>query len=229
MITIPFRSTVGPHFQASKWLKYPVLLDTDEMQELMLHLGKFWIVQTSGVIPLGQAIISSEVFLEVYHHYMVTLKRGEVSQDPRQRSFFSAIFTTTLEALYLVKINSGCLVKVQQPVIQLQAHRFDYSFADETFRSMVLGYESIQWGLQFAYPQLYQNEKLQIFSFKEQAQFPNNSLFKRLQHWIRHQTIATPFEVQGKRTNVPIRLGKQCLSWINTHPQLQAKGLKVVL
>jgi hypothetical protein len=49
-----------------------------------------------------------------------------------------------------------------------------------------------------------------------------------MQQWVRSHTIATPFEVEGKKVNVPIRLGKECLSRINSHPQLQAKGLRVI-
>jgi hypothetical protein len=227
---IPLRPTIGYSLQASKWQKSPLLIDVDEMKALLTVLGQFWIVQISGVIPIGQEIISREAFLEVYHHYLITLKKGKNSEDPRVRPYFSAVFTTFLEALYAVQVNEGhYLVKVQQPVIQLQAHRFDYSFADGTFRSMVMGIDSISWGIQFSYPHLYQDENLQVLTVREGVQFPNTILFKRLQQWVRANTIATPFEVEGKKINVPIRLGKHCLSWINTLPQLQAKGLRVII
>ena len=228
--SIPLRPTVGSSLQASKWQKSPLLIDVDEMRSLLAVLGQFWIVQVSGVIPIGQEIIAQEVFLEVYQHYLTALKRGGNPEDSRVRPYFSAVLTTFLEALYAVEINEGnYLVKVQQPVLQLQAHRFDYSTADETFRSMVMGANSIPWGIQFSYPHLYQDENLQVLTVREDAQFPNTALFKRLQQWVRANTIATPFEVEGKKTNVPIRLGKQCLGWINTLPQLQAKGLRVAI
>lgn len=228
--SIPFRSVLGSSLQASKWQKCPLLIDVHEMQDLLKTLGNFWMVQVSGMIPIGQEIIPQETFLDAYSQYIAALKRGEQPTDSRLRSHFSSVLTTFLEALYAVQVNeTQCLVKVQQPVIQLQNHRFDYSLADGTFRSMVFGQESVQWGIQFSYPHLYQDEKLQVFTVKEGPQFPNTSLFKRLQQWVRAHTIATPFEVQGKRVNVPIRLGKECLSWINTHPQLQAKGLRVIV
>jgi hypothetical protein len=62
---------------------------------------------------------------------------------------------------------------------------------------------------------------------RETPQFPNTTLFKRLQQWVRSHTIATPFEVEGKKINVPIRIGKRCLNWIHVHPQLRAKGIRV--
>ncbi len=228
--SIPFRQAVHTSLQASKWQKSPLLLDVEEMEDLLKVLGNFWIVQISGLISIGQEIINRESFLDLYRHYINALKQGEVPSDIRLRAYFSSVLTNFLEALYAVQVNeSQCLVKIQQPVIQLQAHRFDYSFVDRTFRSMVFGQDSVQWGIQFSYPHLYQDENLQVMTVKESPQFPNTALFKRLQQWTRAHTIATPFEVAGKRINVPIRLGKQCLSWINHHPQLQAKGLRVLV
>lgn len=226
---LPLRTSVGATLQASKWQQSPVLVDASEMKELIEFLGQFWIVQISGVIPLGQEIIPPETFLEVYSDYIEGLKQGTFSKDPRLRSCFSSIWTTTLETLYAVPINQEqCLVKIFEPVIQLQPHRFDYSAADGKFRSMVLGMDSIHWGLQFSYPHLYQDERLQVHTVREGSQFPNTALFKKLQQWVRAHTIATPIEVEGRRVNVPIRLGKKCMSWINHHPQLCLKGLRVI-
>ncbi len=199
------------------------------MQSLLMALGLFWIVQTNGLVSFGEEVIQLETFLEVYRDYITALKKGESLQDSRLRSYFSSAWTITPESLYAVQINpQQCLIKIQKPVIQLQLHRFDYSFADKTFRSMVMGKESISWGIQFSYPHLYQDEHFQVLTVKEEPRFPNTSLFKKLQQWVRANTIPTPFEVEGKKTNVPIRLGKECLNWINTYPQLKDKGLLVV-
>lgn len=225
---IPLRDTVGYSLQASKWQKLPLLIDLDEMKFLLAALEPFWMIQISGLVPVEQEIISKEAFLQVYEDYITTLKNGQNPSNPLMRAYFSAVWTTRLDALYAVKVNEKqCLVKVMQPVVQLQAHRCDYSFADGTFRSMVMGIDSISWGIQFSYPHLYQDENLQVLTVREGPQFPNTSLFKRMQQWMRSHTIATPFEVEGKKVNVPIRLGKNCLKWINQHPHLQAKGIRV--
>lgn len=227
---IPFRSAFGSTYQASKWQACHVLIEADEMRDLFDALGNFWIVQISGLIPLGQEIVPREDFLSLYSSYIAALKRGEILTDSRLRSYFSSVFTVDLNALYAVKVNGQqSVVKISKPVVQLQAHRFDYSSADGKFRSMVLGYDSIHWGLQFSYPHFYQDENLEVFTVREGAQFPNTALFKQLQRWVRSHTLATPFEVEGKRINVPIRLGKHCLSWINSHPQFSAKRLKVLI
>ncbi|MFI0434908.1 MAG: hypothetical protein ACH350_04165 [Parachlamydiaceae bacterium] len=225
---IPFRPSIGILLQASKWQQIPLLINENEMGELLTCLGSFWMVQTSGVVPIGKEIIEHESFLEVYRSYIAELKQGIDPKNPLIKPYFSSVWTASCDPLYRVKINEKtCLVKVMRPVVQLQAHRFDYSYADGTFRSMVLGSNSILWGIQFSYPHLYQDENFQIVTLKEEDRFPNTALFKKIQQWSRGHTIPTPFEVDGKKINVPIRLGKQCLQWINTYPQLQAKGLRV--
>lgn len=228
-LSIPFRQAAGLQLQASKWQKIPVLLDLEEMEGLIQSLGKFWIVQTSGLVSTGDEVITSSKFLEVYSHYLEAIKKGEEPQDPRTRPYFSSAWTVSAGSLYAVKVNEKqSLIKVERPVVQLQAHRFDYSLADGTFRSMVFGMDSISWGIQFSYPHLFQDENLQVLTVREEPQFPNTALFKEVQQWIRSNTIATPFEVDGKKINVPIRLGKKCLEWASLLPQLQRKRLRII-
>lgn len=225
---IPSRQTAGYSLQASKWQKCPILIDPEEMRDLFQTLGDFYIVQISGVLPLGEELVEKKDFQEIYSQYIEGLKQGMLPTDPRTRSYFSSVFTLDLNALYRVKVNdTSSLVKVVQPVIQLQAHRFDYFPADGSFRSMVMRADSISWGLQFSFPHLFQDENFIVHTVREEQKFPNTALFKKLQGWVRSHTLATPLEIEGKITNVPIRLGKQCLPWINHHPQLLAKGLKV--
>lgn len=226
---IPYRDSLLPPFQASKWLHCRLLVDEEEMSSLFEALGPFWIVRVSGLIPIGQEIIPKEEFLAVYQTYVEALKKGEISSDPRFRITFSSVLTHDLSCLYAMKVNpEQSMVKILTPVIQLQNHRIDYSQADRTFRSMVMGFDSIQWGLQFSYPHLFQNEKWEVFTVRDTPQFPNTALFSKLQKWVRANTLATPFEVEGKKINVPIRLGKKCFPWINTHPQIIAKRLNVL-
>src|SRR5215207_445025 len=103
--SIPLRTTVGYSLQASKWQKLPLLIDADEMQALLDALGQFWMVQIIGLISIGQEIIDQEAFLEVYRHYLEAIKKGENPTDPHVRSYFSSVLTTSLDALYAVKVN----------------------------------------------------------------------------------------------------------------------------
>lgn len=220
---------VNPSLQCSKWLSSSVLIDGEEMEELMKAMGEFWIFRVSGILQMSEGEISKEEFLDCYFHYIEALKSGQPLTDPRLQSYFSVVFTCSIEALYEVVLPNGQkLIKIGRPVIQLQKHRFNFSEADGKFRSMGMGQESIQWGIQFSYPQLYQDAALLVKEVRGQAEFPNTPLFKRLQKWVRDHTAPTPFMVNGKRINVPIRLGKNCFEWINRHPQLKGKGLTVL-
>lgn len=219
----------GLALQASKWLKVPLLIEVDEMKALISHLDPFWIFLVSGVFPLDKGALSPKEFLDFYQVYVESLKRGEMPDESKFRQPFSSVWTVTTDALYSFPVGvNQQLIKVEKPVIQLQPHRFEYSPLDGKFRSMVFGKDSVWWGVQFSYPQLYQDEHLQIMQVKDTEYFPNTAFFKKLQKWVRDNTVATPFMIEGKRVNVPIRLGKNCFSWINNHPQLSGRGLSVV-
>jgi hypothetical protein len=61
----------------------------------------------------------------------------------------------------------------------------------------------------------------------ELSEVEEGALFRKIQLWSREATRATPFVLEGKRINVPIRIGKNCLSWIGNHPQLQSQNIGV--
>jgi len=225
---IPVYDKIEAPMQASKWLKLPVLLDSHEMEALFKYLGEFFIVQTSGIMPLGKELISKEEFLDCYFKYVMSLKNGEIPKDPRINTYFTAVFSISPHALYKVRIDSARqMVQVKLPILQLQNHRFICG-TDKKFHSMIFGPQSISWGIQFSYPQLYQNKEMQALKVGEGADFPNTQLFKALQRWIRENTRPTPFIIDNDRlVNVPIRLGKSCFEWINDHCQLATANLKV--
>jgi hypothetical protein len=229
-LPFPEKQSVGYTLQASQWHQCPMLLDIDEMSELLIALEPFSMVQVSGVIALNESVLPREHFLECYRGYVSALKAGRFPDEAVIRGPFSSILTRDHDALYTVplKTEGQCLIKVKRPVVQLQNHRLHYSSADGKFRSMVFGNESIFWGIQFSFPRLFQDERFQVFTVKEGDLFPNAALFKQIQLWLRHNTRATPFEVNGKRSFSPARLGNSCFSWINNHPQLSVKGVRVV-
>jgi hypothetical protein len=215
--------------QASKWLKSQFLIDLAEMRSLFETLTPFSLYLLGSVFKPGGGLISHETFLETYGTYVAALQEGRVPLDSSYRQLFSSLLTTTPDALYAVEVGpEQQLVRIARPVIQILAHRLAYSQEDGKFRSMVFGPDSIVWGLQLSYPQLYENPATsQIEQVVDSPQFPNTALFKEIQRWVRHHTVPTPFLVGETLTNVPIRLGKQCFSWINRHPQLVSQGIKV--
>ncbi len=202
----------------SKALKHQLLVDSDEMRALFDHLSPFSLYHASRPVALNEAKI--EDFLDHYAKYVEGIKQGKLIDEAPLRPYFSALMTTEEEALYAQEVAGGrALIRSLLPVIQFQAHHFSFSSEQKKFLRLVRGKKSITWGIQISYPQLYQDPKTQEVK-KVERSFPNSVLFQRLARFLRSFTRPTPFLFEGQRINVPIRLGKNCFSWINNHPQL---------
>lgn len=215
--------------QVSKWLKYQALLDVSEMEDLLAHLEPFFIFLVSEAVEENKGCVEKTEFLHHYKLYIDAMKKRELLQENALRRYFSSIFTVTPDLLYAMPVAGGkCLIKALKPVIQLQLHHFFASRLDGKFYPMVLSDESITWGIQFSYPQIYQDPKTQeITKVTSTPDFPNSFLFMKLVKWMRANTVPTPFNFQGVRTNSPIRIGKQCFDWIEKHPGLISREITI--
>lgn len=209
-------------YQGSKYLKHHVLCDREELEGLFSSLGEFFIYRLTGLSD-GKAIDKNE-FLQGYESWIEGLKSGKLPEDSDLKKLLACAITAEVDALWKQEVpGHRYIIKVAKPVIQVQAHFFTYSNLDQVFRSMTMGQDSIFWGLQFSFPQIYQDPK--TMELLEVEDSPNLALFQKIKEWVRNATRATPFVVDGKKTNVPIRLGKNCFSWIHKHPQLTSIGV----
>ncbi len=210
-------------YQASKWLKIPMLLDGMEMKSLFDFLGQHWIFPMTGFSD-GSSIPTA-FFVSEYAGWIEGLKQGITPKDADLRRVLASALTGDLDSLWLQPIASRenqYLVKVSQPVVQMQAHFVHFSSVDGEFRSMSISKESIFWGIQCSFPQVVQDPKTMDI-----CQIKPDRIFLMIREWVRENTRPTPFLIEGEKKNVPIRLGKQCFSWIHHHPDLQARGLKI--
>lgn len=208
-------------YQASKWLKCQVLLDGEEMRHLLDALGSFWIFPVTGIVD-GKPI-SLAVFVEEYTRWINGLKEGKIPSSEDLRRLMACVFIDDLDALWLQEVATDRFItKIAKPIVQVQTHYFSYSALDHVFRPMSMGKDSIFWGLQFSFPQIYQDPKTM-----ELCEVEEGAMFRKIQLWMRENTRATPFVVEGKRMNSPIRLGKQCFSWIHKHPQLIEQNIGI--
>jgi hypothetical protein len=216
-----------PQMEASKWLTVSALLDLEEMQQLFSALSPFHIYTTGNIVDRGKSEISLKDFLNIYAEYISDLKRGNFTENPQRSLIFSSVFSVDPDALYAIPIGQERqLARLYKPAVQLQPHAFVYSPLDGKFYSMVLGQNTISWGIQFSFPQLYQDPGTkEIIQVKNN--FKNTDLFHRIQKWMRQNTIPTPFQVSERQINAPMRLGKQCLPWINQHPGFSRHGILV--
>jgi hypothetical protein len=215
--------------QVSKWLKVQVLLDVDEMQELIKTLGTVFFVIVSEKVKPDEVVVAPMTFLEKYADYVYLLKQGQVPTVEEFRRFFSCAISADLGVFYAMDVGGDqFLIRPKKPVLQLQAHHFFYSNLDQKFHPMALSPESISWGLQISYPQLYQDRIThQVVKVIDSPDFPNTAVFTKLLKWMRSFTLPTPFEVNRRQVNSPIRIGKQSLAWIKNHPQLKQRGIGI--
>lgn len=224
---------VGPTteipLQASKWLSVQALIDTAELIDLFASLPSFSLYPCGTVTERNAGPLPNEHFIESYRNYMGALKAGDIPDIAHYRTAFSPAMTLTTEALYRVLVGTDKqIVRQALPVVQLQANTISYSKEDKKFHPMSFGKDSIAWGIQFSYPQLYLDPKTKMVEqVKDTPAFPNTKLFHAIQKWMRISTIPTPFVIGGVTVNAPIRLGKECLPWIDRHPQLIQNGIAV--
>lgn len=218
----------GP-YQASKWLAVQALLGAEEMDRLLEALPPLSICLGAGVTSQGEGLMPPEDFLSLYRRYVDTLKAGETVDPGLFRQAFSSMWTVDLDTVYAMDVGQGRqLIKPRRPCVQLQMHDLGYSPVDHTFRPMVSGPSSLSWGIQFSYPQIFQDPKTaEIHRVDESDAFPNTQLFRQIQRWLRRNSRPTPM-VQGESVqNLPVRLGLDCFEWIHKHGQLSRQGLSV--
>jgi hypothetical protein len=228
----PLRTTDDssePSLQAAKWMTHQLLLDNAEMESLFRTFEQFEIYRVGTIVALGEERVPHDTFLRNYAGYIAALKGGQMPIISDVKKAFAVVFTSRSEALFAYCLSpTERLIRVAQPVIQVQAHFMHYSTDDNKFRPMVFGPDCITWGLQLSYPQIYlDNNTKQIVKVMENERFANNVLYRKLQRWLRTNTRPTPMIIGNERINIPIRIGSKCFDWINNHPQLKERSIHV--
>jgi hypothetical protein len=214
-------------FSVSKWLKHQVLLDFSEMQELCSHLAPLHFFNVSEVTALHDLELPLDRFLNSYQDYINLLKSGKVPLDRQIQRHLSCALTTDTNTLYAHPVGTEkYMAKPLKPLVQMQQHRFFPSKTAGTINPMVMSHESIHWGVQLAYPQIFFDGTL-YSKVSDETLFPNTALFTKLVKWLRSQTVPTTFLWEDKKIPTPIRLGKQCFSWIHNHAQLKEQGITI--
>lgn len=212
-------------YQAAKWLKVPVLAEAEEFARLFERLKSFSLHLLGRPAKESCLQISPEAFLASIRSWNAKLQSGLAPTMDDCRSVLASALSADPDCLRMQALADGrSIVKIRRPVIQVQAHFFSFSSEEKSFHSMVFGKESLFWGIQFSYPQIFMDSGEPK---KVDGSFANTALFQEIRRWARDETRATPFLVGEEKINVPIRLGKSCFSWIRRHPQLLRCNLGV--
>jgi hypothetical protein len=209
--------------QATKWVSIQTLLELEELKSLF-SLSSFKIVPIGRVVSLEKKEISKTYFFEVYGNYLDRLKNGDPPITQEMREAFSSCLTKDDFCIKEQKIQDKVILRPSLPVIQLQISSFHVSKETLKIFPQVFGQDTLSFGLYISFPQLYEDEEGEP---QNSRNTPNGELFKQFQKWTREHTIPTCFLIEDTKVNTSLRLGKKCLSFINTLPQM--KNLKVVL
>ena len=212
--------------QASKWLTFRVLLGIEELSGLIDALPPFFIYNSSKLTPFSETLIEAQAFKEGYCHYLKSLEKGDFIRAP---SCFSTIWTTLESSVYAFEVKKGqFIIKPTLPPVQLSHHQFSFSHNNQTFHSMLHSLESIPWGLQFSYPQIFSNSLGgEVVEVLKNQGMPNTALFLALSKWMRKETRPTPFLYEGKRLNAIFRIGKNSLKWAEKHLNMAPLRIKI--
>ena len=143
-------------FQAAKWIKIQALVDETELA--LLFQEPFLIYPLSGTFPRSAFPMKKETYLEIYKSWIDALKSNTVPKE--NRDINAVAWMRSSDSLWLQQIpGDRYMAKPCEPFVQVQIHQMGYSDVDQEFRPMILSQNSIFWGLQFSFPQVYQDPK----------------------------------------------------------------------
>ncbi len=210
----------NPNF--SRWVSLDFLIDLDEMKAFLKELDPFHLLSSTPIQKEDPFYLSQEDFLDAYSYYISELKEGRIPELARYKFYFHLFLTTHLDGIFRRAVSEEKeILKIEIPTLLVRPICLNFSRVDQSIRVGPLNPEGILWGLQISFPQLIQKARSpEIEPIKPQND-PNAMLFKKVRGWIRTHTKPALFKVSGKEISVPIRLGKKCLSWINSHPQFK--------
>lgn len=219
-------------FHSSKWLKHAVLFGEEELVSLFSLLEPYFLIPSSGLVSESSWRVSFEDFLFHYRKYLEWMEKEPALPPPEMRRFFSLMLSSSLDVFYAVSVGDNKIaIKATKPVIQIQLYHCFFSSFDHQIRSMVTSPESFGWGIQIAYPQIYEDPKTHQFSkVLLDEGFPNSKPFKEIVSWLRRNTQPVPLQEEGGKAYAPFRIGKKSLDKREKHVGLQkmlATGVKI--
>jgi len=190
------------------------------MQVLLDSLPQTISIYQMGTLAQKKEVsLSKQELVEIYGNY---LSGQEVSN-------FHYLITCSKDSIYQSELDDGrVLIKPKLPSIGLSLHSFSYLPEAKEIKPSAFGSNTIRWGVKFSYPQIYQDPKTgEIFNVLNNPLFENSQLFSCLQKKIREMTLPAFFQIEEQLLKTPLRLGRACFDWINDHPQLKQRKIRV--
>lgn len=197
----------------SKWQKLQVLLDPIEMENLLRHLSPLFMFNISEVIPFEKISLPLDTFMNDYQKY-IDMLRGKI---PKQKIVLTYALSQRIENFCAIAVSPNQFIcRALQPDIHLQAYEFLLD-SEGKILPQVFSPETISWGIQFAYPAIFQDAyTMEVFP-ATRASFLGWKVFSCLRNWLRRHSMPLRVQIKGNNIYLPIRLGKKAADWIDEH------------
>jgi len=228
--TFPFAiSTLSKEgtLQASKWLHVRMLLDQEELQELVSLIAPCFFVNVAKIGQSDELLIEVDTLLAHYREYIKGLQNPLEKGVDKTR--FSLALSKTLDPFYAMAIkDQQFLIKMKTPVIRVQLFQWHYVEETKQFITTAQLSQGLSWGLEFSFPQFYQDPKTyQPVEILKDLSNPNTQMFKQIQKWARSKTEPASFLIHQEKLIAPFKIGKKCLPWIQSYCSLRSRGWEV--
>ncbi len=211
-------------YQASKWWKLQVFFSLDALDFFFQDLGSFWICPLGKVLQEEEQILEKDQYLQAYKKKVDQYLTHHITPI---EEISPCAFTVLKEDLYLMNLSQNrFLLKIKNPVVQVHPYFFRFSKQNRSFLSNVYAEDSIFWGLQFSFPQIFQDEDLNLHKVHPQT-FANAALFQKMRRWIRKHTSPISFEFEGEKIVTSMRASPQLFCLLQKYPKLIELGLNI--
>lgn len=213
--------------QASKWQHVRMLLDPVELRELIGLISPCFFVNVAKIGKSHEFLIEAETLLTYYLQYIKSLQ--ESSEKPVDKTRFSLALSKTLDPFYAMAIKEDqFLIKMKTPAIRMQLFQWHYLEETKQFITTAQLSQGLSWGLEFSFPQFYQDPKTyQPIEILKDLSNPNTQIFKQIQKWARSNTEPASFSLHHEKLIAPFKIGKKCLPWIQSYCSLRSRGWEV--
>lgn len=214
--------------RVAKLIKLHLFLDAEELKGLLEPLPSFKFYQTAKLSKKGEERLELASFISKYGEATDELKRSEKPPRSLLELFSLSISRTEKAFVKAFSDDEKLLLRPQLPVVQLAPTFLHYNWDEKNFRFGLYGKDSFLFGMTLVYPQIYQDShNLEIIEIDRSPKFPNSELFSALRSLLREKTRPTPFLVQGKKINVPVRIGPRSVQWAGELSELKARGIQI--
>lgn len=195
----------------SKWLKHAVLLNMEEMKQLWQILDPYFLLSPIQIVLKENWRVSKDRFLSLYEKYLLWLKEEKDFPPSSLRKEFTLLLTDSLDAVYAVALpKDRILVKARAPVVQIQIYHCFISTFDQKIYPMAMNADSFTWGLQFSYPQIYEDPKNGTFKkVLLEKDFGNTVVYREIVSWLRKHTKPAVFSIGENSVVAPFRIAKE--------------------